>query len=219
MRAMKRLTITTFALSLIAMSVSAQSYFTPKISSVDPATALTKNGIENMEWVSYAGEPFVTGKQIKNGWGKSSSGNSIDFIGVNVEALPGEGYTNQNNDWLISEEIDLTGAKSPVIEFDMFYNYGVDNTNTLAIFVCAEGYESVAAPEGNDVKATPNGEWVALVKSIYGNEPKVAEHFSYSLKDYAGGKVRIALRVTNRLKQNINNTRLFNISNLEVKEK
>lgn len=216
---MKRVIITTFAVALFAMSASAQSYFTPKISPVDPATALTNNGIDNMEWVSFAGEPFVTGKQIKNGWGKSSSGNSIDFAGVNPDGLPSAEYTNQNNDWLISEEIDLSSAKSPVVEFDMFYNYGVDNTNTLAIFVCAAGYESAPAPAGNDVKATPAGEWTALVKSIYGNEPKVAEHFSYSLKDYAGQKVRIALRVTNRLKQNINNTRMFNINNLEVKEK
>ncbi len=216
---MKRLITTTFALALCAVSASAQSYFTPKITSVDPATALTKNGIENMEWVSYAGEPFVNGKQIKNGWGKSSSGNTIDFIGVNVAGLPSEGYTNQNNDWLISEEIDLSAAKSPVVEFDMFYNYGVDNTNTLSVLICTSGYVSAPAAAGNDVKAMPAGEWVAVAKSIYGNEPKVAQHFSFSLKDYAGQKVRIALRATNRLKQNINNSRLYNISNLEVKEK
>ncbi|MFI3279912.1 MAG: choice-of-anchor J domain-containing protein [Rikenellaceae bacterium] len=216
---MKRLAITTFAMALFTLSASAQSYFTPKISSVDPATALTKNGVENMEWISFAGEPFVNGKQIKNGWGKSSSGNTIDFIGVNVAGLPSEEYTNQNNDWLISDEIDLSGATAPVISFDLFYNYGVDNTNTLAVYVCTSGYESGATAEGNDVKATPSGEWVVVKKSIFCNEPKVAENVTISLSDYAGQKIRFAFRATNRLKQNINNSRMYNISNLEVKEK
>ncbi len=217
---MKRLIFSIFAVALFTISASAQSYFTPKFSAVDSATALTQNGITNMEWISFAGEPFVNGKQIKNGWGKSSSGNTIDFIGVNPNALPDqETYTNQNNDWLITEEIDLTGAKSPVLTFDTFYNYGVDNTNTLAVYVCTGGYQSAPAPQGNDVKATPAGEWVVLKKSIYTSEPKVAEAQSFSLEQYAGQKIRIALRATNRLKQNINNTRLFNISNLEVKEK
>lgn len=216
---MKRLIISTLATALFAVSASAQSYFTPKISSVDSATALTNNGIDNMEWISYAGEPFVSGKQVKNGWGKSSSGDTIDFIGVNLAGLPSEEYTNQNNDWLISDEIDLSGATSPVLSFDMFYNYGVDNTNTLAVYVCTGGYESTPAPQGNDVKAVPAGEWVVLKKSIFANEPKVAENVTLSLAEYAGGKIRIALRATNRLKQNINNSRLYNISNLEVKEK
>ncbi len=161
----------------------------------------------------------MNGKQVKNGWGKSSSGNTIDFIGVNLAGLPGEEYTNQNNDWLISDEIDLSGAASPILTFDMFYNYGVDNTNTLAVYVCTGGYVSAPATEGNDVKATPQGEWVVLKKSIFGNEPKVAENFTFSLEEYAGKKIRIALRATNRLKQNINNSRMYNISNLEVKEK
>ncbi len=216
---MKRITFATLFVALFALEASAQSYFTPKISSVDTATALTQNGIDNMEWVSFAGEPFVNGKQIKNGWGKSSSGNSIDFIGVNVAGLPSDEYTNQNNDWLISEEIDLSSAKSPILTFDMYYNYGVDNTNILAIYVCTGGYESAPAPEGNDVKATPSGEWIVLKKSIFGGEPKVAENFTLPLEEYAGQKIRIAFRATNRLKQNINNSRLYNISALEVKEK
>lgn len=216
---MKRLAITTFAMALFTLSASAQSYFTPKISNVDPATALTENGIENMEWISFAGEPFVNGKQIKNGWGKSSSGSSIDFIGVNIDGLPSEEYTNQNNDWLISDVVDLSGATAPVISFEIFYNYGVDNTNTLAVYVCTSGYESGATVEGNDVKATPSGEWVVVKKSIFCNEPKVAENVIIPLSDYAGQKIRFAFRATNRLKQNINNSRMYNISNLEVKEK
>ncbi len=217
---MKQLILSTFALALFTLSASAQSYFTPKISPVDGATALTNNGIDNMEWISFAGEPFVTGKQVKNGWGKSSSGNTIDFIGVNPKQLPdADAYTNQNNDWLISDEIDLSGAKSPILTFDFLYKYGVDNTNTLAIYVCTGGYQSVAAPAGNDVKAMPAGEWKVLKKSIFGNEANVAEPKSFSLEEYAGQKIRIAFRATNRLKQNLNNSRMYNISNLEVKEK
>ncbi len=216
---MKRLTLLTLALAALSLSAAAQSYFTPKFAAVDSSTALTENGIVNMDWISMAGEPFVQGKQIKNGWGKSSSGNSIAFLGVNLEGLPSDEYTNQNNDWLISEEIDLSGASAPSLEFDMFYNYGVDNTNTLAIYLCTGGYHKAPAAEGNDVKAMPAGEWVVVKKSIFGNEPKVSEHFSISLAPYAGQKIRFAFRATNRLKQNINNSRMYCIENLEVREK
>ncbi|MFR9591724.1 MAG: choice-of-anchor J domain-containing protein [Rikenellaceae bacterium] len=215
---MKKLFLTSITLCAAISASVAQTYFTPQFSSTSPETIVTKSGIDNMERISYAGEIFATGKQAKNGWGKSSSGDSIDFLGTNLQGLPDD-YTNQNNDWLISPEIDLTAAKSPVVEFSMLYNYGVDNTNTLSIFVCTSGYVSAAAPEGNNVKAMPEGEWVSLDKSIYGDTANQPQKFSYSLAPYVGQKIRIAFRATNRLKQNINNSRMYRISDLVIKER
>lgn len=216
---MKRLIISTLSLVLFAASASAQSYFTPEFTKVYASTATEQNGLVNFEAISFAGEVFSTGLQIKNGWGKHSKNESLSFMGTNPEGLPNEDeYTNQNNDWLISDEIDLSDAKDPVLSFDFLYNYGVDSTNTLGILVCTGGYQS-ATPQGNDPKATPAGEWETLKKAIYASAANTAEPMSFSLKDFAGKKIRIAFRATNRLQMNINNSRLYEISNLEVKEK
>ncbi len=215
---MRRKIITSFALLAFALNASAQIYFTPETSTVDPSAVPIENGIDNMEWISFAGEPFFTNRQVKNGWGKSMANSSLEFRGTNLAGLPSGEYTNQNNDWLITPEIDLRKAKNPVIEFDMLFNYGVENTNTLAIWVCTGGYESVT-PTGNDPKAKPAGEWVQLVRTVNASAAKVADHFTYSLKGYAGGKIRVALHASNRLKQNDSNSRFYTISNLTIKEK
>ncbi len=206
---------------LMARAASAQVYFRPAYGTVTPETVLTDSGITNMDRYSFSGEMFNTGKQTKNGWGKSSKGDFVDFLGTNLTSLP-DGYINQNNDWLVSAEIDLTDAKKPVVEFELFQNYGVDNTNVLSLWIApSSGYTKgeQSAEQNGTMQSTPSGEWTKVRDNITTGENNTSRSFSIPLEKYAGGKVRIAFRLTNRLKQNPNNTRMYRLTDLQVKEK
>ena len=194
------------------------------------SNALSISGIANMDRFSFLGRMYQTSPtsvQVKLGWGKSTSGNYIDALGGSNPDGGTKG--NQNNDWLVSEEIDLQAFRhQPVLKFRMTYNYGKADNNLLGFYIVAVdgsssySYDSATDQEqsdraGSNIDSTPCGlpfvglEGAAPLRPV--TAPGWDNFADYELpipELYKGHRIRIALRYWNP-SDNPNNSRFYRI--------
>ena len=210
-----------------------------KLGTNSASNTLVNSGISNMDRFSFLGKMYpssATSIQVKLGWGKSTSGNYIDANGgSNPE---GETVGNQNNDWLVSEEIDLQAFRHrPVLKFRMTYNYGKAENNLLGCYIVAideqtsYSYDPMVDQEqsdraGSSVDSTPCGlpfvglaDAAPLVPTTSAGWNNFADYELPIPDTYKGKRIRIALRYWNP-SDNVNNSRTYRIEDsLRIEDK
>lgn len=111
-----------------------------------------------------------------------------------------------NDDWLVSNEIDLDGVLKPSLDLDYYSRYGTDNANNFEILVSTDFKGDVTTAK-----------WTKLPFTVY-HKLKKSESQSISLKKFTGKKVVIAFHVFGSDKENElkNMTRNYFISKVQV---
>jgi len=124
------------------------------------------------KWTTYS----VTGSTV---WGYSSFGNPNDSAYIN-------GYGNNNEDWLISKAIDLSGVTSAILSFDHAKRYSGPD---LELFM------STDYAGGNP---TTDGTWVALTLTpdTSTSSWSFVSSGDIDVSAAAGGNLFIALKYT-----------------------
>ena len=111
----------------------------------------------------------------------------------------------ENDDWLISKEVDLSNCKKPVLDFEGYSKYGTNKDNHLFVLITTN--------YTGDVETT---EWTELDYESF-HKFKFARQRRIDLKKYAGKRVRVAFRSTHRSKFLRNLTRTTCLSKVEIK--
>ncbi|QZE14653.1 choice-of-anchor J domain-containing protein [Halosquirtibacter laminarini] len=112
----------------------------------------------------------------------------------------------QNDDWLVTNSIDLTNVTKPFLLLDYYSRYGSDKANKFEILISIDFAGDVSA-------AT----WTSLPFTVF-NKLSHAEPQKISIKKYQGKKVHIAFHVSatenkNELK---NMTRNYFVTKVQV---
>lgn len=215
--------------------------------------SLVNSGIGNMDRYSFSGrmvtnhnstdQSTATSGQTKQGWHRSSAQSvnkltCIDFMGINETVAATAGVSNQNNDWLVSEEIELSPSSfHPSIRFNAVHNYGSDADNRFELYIVEIDGSNVytkgeQAQDDRGVDAVPSNlpweglaataggttEFPATIASNKGNINTAAlASNTFDISAWKGKKIRIALRLWNPSASN-NNTRQFRIESLRVED-
>lgn len=215
--------------------------------------SLVNSGIGNMDRYSFSGQMLTnynstnqstaTSGQTKQGWHRSSSQSvnkltCIDFMGINTATATTANVTNQNNDWLVSEEIFLSPTSfNPSIRFNSIHNYGTDADNYLELYIVEIDESNVytkgeQAQDDRGVDAVPsNLPWVGLAATAGGTAEFPATIASnkgninteatvpntFDISAYKGKRIRIALRYWNPSAGN-SNSRTYRIESLRVED-
>lgn len=177
--------------------------------------ALTNSGITNMDRISFLGKMWQASPmsiQIKLGWGISSTaGGYIDANG-GKDPNNSTNVANQNNDWLISEEILIDDFRlEPTVKFTMSFAYGTADANLLDLYIVEINAQNVytfnpATDQEQSATGTldskpSNLPWQALMAPIVPTTTSGYDKFAdyaFPIPDnYKGKKVRIALRYHN----------------------
>lgn len=216
------------------------------------ATSVTDSGISNMDRYSFSGyiqnnqteanKNKPTTIQVKNAFGKAVSTtvnklDCIDFVGVN-DSQTWSDNTNQNNDWLVSSEIEIPADSfNPAIAFNLVNQYGTDAQNILGLYIIEIDAQHVytKGEQNQDDKgmdAMPSGlQWIPLAATphtgstfpevIAVNTGALATFApaprSIDVSDYKGKTVRFALRCWNPSANN-SNSRTYRIESLRVED-
>lgn len=212
--------------------------------------SLVNSGIGNMDRYSFSGQMLTnynktdqttaTSGQTKQGWHRSSSQSvnkltCIDFMGVNLTGVPA-GVVNQNNDWLVSEEIEIPEMSfNPSIRFNLLHNYGKDENNLLELYVVEINDRNVyvkgeQAQDDKGMDAKPcDLPWVGIASSFGDTFPgKMSSNVgtvtstatkpnAFDISAWKGKKIRLALRYWNP-SEDANNTRNYRIESLRVED-
>ncbi|QZT36757.1 DUF5017 domain-containing protein [Halosquirtibacter xylanolyticus] len=115
----------------------------------------------------------------------------------------------QNDDWLVTNAIDLNGVQKPSLVLDYYSRYGSDKANDFKVMISTDF--------NGDVESAT---WKSLPFTVF-HQMQKAESQKISLKKYAGKKVFIAFHVSatdnkNELK---NMTRNYFITKVQVEGK
>ena len=232
-----------FSIDPVMWSVS----FTPN----GKENSLVNSGIGNMDRYSFSGrmltnynstdQTTATSGQTKQGWARSSSQSvnklvCVDFMGVNASTATSAGVSNMNNDWLVSEEIELPESGfNPSIRFNLVHNYGANENNLLELYIVEINDRNVyvkgeQAQDDKGLDAKPSDlPWVGLASTAegtfpgtittkagaVGTTPTVPNAFDIS--DWKGKKIRFALRYWNP-SEHANNTRNYRVESLRVED-
>jgi hypothetical protein len=110
----------------------------------------------------------------------------------------------ENDDWLISEEIDLNNCKKPVLNIEAYSKYGTDTGNDLKVLI-STNYKG-------DVESA---NWKELyLESIH--KQNQAQFRRIGLKKYIGKKIVVAFRSIHKGKSLKNLTRTTFLSKVTV---
>lgn len=187
--------------------------------------ALVNSGIGNMDRYSYMGPIMgTTSSQVKLAWGKSSSGNFVEYVGNKTLA---DGVTlSQNNDWLVSEEIEIPDyGFNPAVMFDISNRYGSDVQNPLELYIieinASNVYVKGEEEQDGNLDSQPSSlpwELVSVVNPYTVSAWGDVQARVYDIPaQYKGKTIRFALRYYNP-SANQNNSRTYRIMNLRVED-
>jgi hypothetical protein len=159
--------------------------------------------IGNFTCISLKGEPKqAANKKWTSAWGNWTVNGTDGAAKRGVIMVPGKVV---NDDWLVSEEIDLENCKKPLLQIDGYSKYGTDKGNDLKVLI-SEDYNG-------DVEAA---HWDELWMESFHKENQAVER-EISLKKYQGRKVVIAFRSIHSGTSLKNLTRTTFLSKVEVK--
>lgn len=157
----------------------------------------------NFTAISVLGEPKQQdNKKWTGAWGNWTVSGTDGSSKRGVIMVPAKA---QNEDWLISSEIDLEGCKKPVLSIEGYSKYGTDNGNELKVMI-SENYQG-------DVESA---NWEEMwMESFHKQNQSVTREIN--LKKYQGKKVVIAFCSSHKGKSLKNLTRTTFISSVQVK--
>ncbi len=199
--------------------------WTVVISGNDKDDALVNSGIGNMDRYSYMGPIMgTTSSQVKLAWGKSSSGDYIDYVGS--ARLADNATLAQNNDWLVSEEIEIPDyGFNPAVMFDISNRYGSDVQNLLELYIveinASNVYLQGEEEQNGNLDSKPSSLPWELISEISPYTVNAWGNVQARVYDipaqFKGKTIRFALRYYNP-SANQNNTRTYRIQNLRVED-
>ena len=183
------------------------------------------SGIGNMDRYSYMGPIMgTTSSQVKLAWGKSSSGDYIDYVGS--ARLADNATLAQNNDWLVSEEIEIPDyGFNPAVMFDISNRYGSDVQNLLELYIveinASNVYLQGEEEQNGNLDSKPSSLPWELISEISPYTVNAWGNVQARVYDipaqFKGKTIRFALRYYNP-SANQNNTRTYRIQNLRVED-
>ena len=199
--------------------------WTVVISGNNKDDALVNSGIGNMDRYSYMGPIMgTTSSQVKLAWGKSSSGDYIDYVGS--ARLADNATLAQNNDWLVSEEIEIPDyGFNPAVMFDISNRYGSDVQNLLELYIveinASNVYLQGEEEQNGNLDSKPSSLPWELISEISPYTVNAWGNVQARVYDipaqFKGKTIRFALRYYNP-SANQNNTRTYRIQNLRVED-
>ncbi len=199
--------------------------WTVVISGNNKDDALVNSGIGNMDRYSYMGPIMgTTSSQVKLAWGKSSSGDYIDYVGS--ARLADNATLAQNNDWLVSEEIEIPDyGFNPAVMFDISNRYGSDVQNLLELYIveinASNVYLQGEEEQNGNLDSKPSSLPWELISEISPYTVNAWGNVQARVYDipaqFKGKTIRFALRYYNP-SANPNNTRTYRIQNLRVED-
>ncbi|MCY1634317.1 choice-of-anchor J domain-containing protein [Marinifilum sp. D737] len=156
----------------------------------------------NFTAISVEGEPVQSdNKKWTSGWGNWSVNGKGGNSKRGVIMVPNRSV---NDDWLVSEEIELANCKKAELVIEAYSKYGTDSANELKVLI-SDNYNG-------DVEAA---QWDELwMESIHKQNQAVERKIS--LKKYMGKSVVIAFRSIHSGKSVKNMTRTTFLSNVKV---
>lgn len=156
----------------------------------------------NFTAVSLKGEPVqAANKKWNAGWGNWS------VTGVDGESKRGVIMVPnrmENDDWLVSSEIDLGNFKKAELLVEAYSKYGTDSVNELKVLVSADYQGDVETAQWEEL-------WMENI-----HKQNQAVERKLSLKKYAGKKIVIAFRSLQSGKSVKNMTRTTFLSKVNV---
>jgi hypothetical protein len=156
----------------------------------------------NFTAISIKGEPVqADNKKWTSGWGNWSVNGTDGNSKRGVVMVPNKSV---NNDWLVSESIELKDCKKAELLIEAYSKYGTDGANELKVLI-SENYEG-------DVESA---QWDELwMESIHKQNQAVERKIS--LKKYMGKSIVIAFRSIHCGKSLKNLTRTCFLSKVKV---
>ncbi|WP_282015012.1 choice-of-anchor J domain-containing protein [Marinifilum flexuosum] len=161
-----------------------------------------KHQTGNFTAISITGEPVQSdNKKWTSGWGNWSV-NGID--GNSKRGVIMVPNRSVNDDWLVSEKVELANCKKAELLIEAYSKYGTDSANELKVLI-SDNYNG-------DIEAA---QWDELwMESIHKQNQAVERKIS--LKKYMGKSVVIAFRSIHSGKSVKNMTRTTFLSNVKV---
>jgi len=114
-----------------------------------------------------------------------------------------------NDDWLISEEIDLNDCKKPVLDIEGYSKYGTEKSNSLKVLISTNFSGGVKSANWDELP----------LESFHKNKNapnKQAQIRHIDLKKYVGKKVFIAFRSIHKSENLRNLSRITSLAKVEV---
>lgn len=161
-----------------------------------------ENQTGNFTCISLIGEPVQSAnKKWTSSWGNWTVNGTDGESKRGVIMVPNK---LENDDWLISEVIDLNDCKKPVLNIEAYSKYGTDKGNGLKLLI-STNYN------GDNESAN----WDELyVESFHKQNQAVLQRIN--LKKYLGEKVVVAFRSIHKDKSLKNLTRTTFLSKVTV---
>lgn len=161
-----------------------------------------ENQTGNFTCVSLEGEPEQSdNKKWTSSWGNWTVNGTDGESKRGVVMVPNK---QENDDWLISELIDLNDCKNPVLNIEAYSKYGTDAVNDLKLIISTNYNGDVEAADWDELY------W----ESIHKQNQAVFQVIN--LKKYLGEKVVIAFRSIHKGKTLTNLTRTTFLSKVTV---
>ncbi|MCZ4694773.1 hypothetical protein DWB61_12130 [Ancylomarina euxinus] len=161
-----------------------------------------KNQTGNFTAISLQGEPEQSdNKKWTSSWGNWTVNGIEGEIKRGVTMVPNK---LENDDWLISELIDLNDCKKPVLNIEAYSKYGTDTGNDLKLLISTNYNGDLESADWDELY------W----ESIHKHNQAVPQ--AIDLKKYLGAKVVIAFRSIHKGKSLSNLTRTTFLSKVSV---
>jgi len=161
-----------------------------------------ENQTGNFTCISLEGEPeqFVNKKWMSS-WGNWTVNGIVGESKRGVIMVPNK---LENDDWLISKEIDLNACKKPVLNIEAYSKYGTDSGNDLKVLISTNYNGDIESANWDEL----------YLESIHKQNQAVGRRII--LKKYVGEKVVVAFRSIHKGKSLKNLTRTTFISKVTV---
>jgi len=161
-----------------------------------------ENQTGNFTCFSLIGEPEQSAnKKWTSSWGNWTVNGTDGETKRGVIMVPNK---LENDDWLISEEIDLNACKKPVLNIEAYSKYGTDAGNDLKVLISTNYNGDVESANWDEL----------YMESIHKQNQAVIQRIN--LKKYLGGKIVVAFRSIHKGKSLKNLTRTTFISKVTV---
>lgn len=161
-----------------------------------------ENQTGNFTAISLKGEPQQSAnKKWTSSWGNWTVNGIHGESKRGVIMVPNK---LENDDWLISEEINLDACKKPVLNIEAYSKYGTDTGNDLKILISTNYNGNVESANWDEL----------YLGNIHKENKAVLQRIN--LKKYLGRKVVVAFRSIHKGKSLKNLTRTTFISKVTV---
>jgi len=161
-----------------------------------------ENQTGNFTAISLIGEPVqAANKKWTCAWGNWSVNGTDGEVKRGLVMVPDK---QENDDWLVSTQIDLDACKKAVLNIEGYSKYGTDAGNDFKILISVDYKGDVEAANWDEM-------WLESFHKQ--NQAQVRE---ISLKKYRGQKVVVAFRSIHKGKSLKNLTRTTFLSKVSV---